>query len=813
MRFSPLLCLSCLAMALGTLSGSAKTQPDKPLPLRLWYQTPARYFEEALPIGNGKLGAMVYGGAETDSLQLNDITFWSGKPVDHNEDKDAWRWIDLIRKALFNEDYAKADSLQLHVQGPNSAYYMPLGTLYMEDLNATAPVTGYRRQLDIDSALCRVTYRRGDVDFEREYLASNPDKCIAVRIRSSQPGKLFLSLRLQSPLAHTVKASDNQLTMLSHATGDPQHTIHACTIVRATATDGHVSTANGSLLIEGATEATVFLVNETSFNGYNRHPVSQGKAYFDLATDGIWHTHNTAFTILKQRHVADYRHFFGRLSLQLDGAKLDTLRTTEAQLKAYTDQKENNPYLETLYMQFGRYLLISCSRTPGVPANLQGLWNPYLKAPWRSNYTMNINLEENYWPAEVANLSEMAMPLWDFMKALADNGRYASRNYYGINEGWSASHNSDIWAMTNPVGEKRESPEWSNWNMGGAWLTQAAWEHYAFTQDKQFLKTQAVPLLQGATDFMLRWLTHHPDRPDEWITAPSTSPENEYVTPQGYHGTTCYGGTADLAIVRELLDNTRSALATAPSFDLQGVNQSLPKLIQINKTLTKLAPYTIGHMGDLNEWYHDWDDFDFKHRHQSHLIGLYPGHQITPARTPELARAATRSLEIKGDETTGWSTGWRINLWARLQRADKAYQLYRKLLTYVTPDGYRGPDRRRRGGTYPNLFDAHPPFQIDGNFGGTAGVCEMLLQSEYAVDASPAVTLHLLPALPSAWGTGRVSGLCARGGLEVDMTWESGRIVSATIVNKRGYKGKIKVNYNGKTRVVSLKPGRSKTIR
>ena len=813
MRFSPFFCFSCLAMALSIQSGSAKIQPDKTLPLRLWYQTPARYFEEALPIGNGKLGAMVYGGETTDSLLLNDITFWSGKPVDHNEDKDAWQWIEPIRKALFNEDYAKADSLQLHVQGHNSSYYMPLGTLYIEDLNANAPITRYRRQLDIDSALCRVTYRRGDVGFEREYLASNPDKCIAVRIRSTQPGKLYLSLRLQSPFNHTVKATDSQLTMLSHATGDPQETIHACTIVRATTTDGRVSTVNGNLLIEGATEATVFLVNETSFNGYNRHPVTQGKPYTDLAADDIWHTHNTNFATVKQRHVADYRRFFGRLSLQLDGAKLDTLRTTEAQLKAYTDKKENNPYLETLYMQFGRYLLISCSRTPGVPANLQGLWNPYVKAPWRSNYTMNINLEENYWPAEVANLSEMAMPLWDFMKALADNGRYASRNYYGINEGWSASHNSDIWAMTNPVGEKRESPEWSNWNMGGAWLTQAAWDHYAFTQDKQFLKTQALPLLQDATDFMLRWLTHHPDRPNELITAPSTSPENEYVTSKGYHGTTCYGGTADLAIVRELLNNTRSALAIDHATTAKGANKANPKMLKIEQTLAQLRPYTIGHMGDLNEWFHDWDDFDFRHRHQSHLIGLFPGHQITPARTPELAQAATKSLEIKGEETTGWSTGWRINLWARLRRVDKAYQIYRKLLTYVTPDGYQGPDRRRRGGTYPNLFDAHPPFQIDGNFGGTAGVCEMLLQSEYAVDASPAVTLHLLPALPQAWHAGSVNGLCARGGLEVNMTWQNGRVVSATIINKHGYNGKLKVLYNGKERVVSVRPGGSKTIR
>ena len=422
--------------------------------------------------------------------------------------------------------------------------------------------------------------------------------------------------------------------------------------------------------------------------------------------------------------------------------------------------------------------------------------DPHRFSPWRGNYTVNINLEENYWPAEVANLSEMATPLWGFMQSLAANGSHVARNYYGIQRGWCSSHNSDIWAMANPVGEKRESPEWSNWNLGGAWLSQALWEHYRYTLDKQFLTDTAYPLLRGAAEFCLDWLIDNPKSPGTLITAPSTSPENEYKTPAGYHGTTCYGGTADLAIIRELLQNTLAAGRL--------VGESKAFLSNLESHLKRLHPYTIGHEGDINEWYYDWDDWDPQHRHQSHLIGLYPGHQITVDGTANLAKAARKSLEIKGDKTTGWSTGWRINLWARLHDGEQAYHLYRKLLTYVSPDGYKGSDRRRSGGTYPNLFDAHPPFQIDGNFGGTAGVCEMLLQGDEN-------QLMLLPALPSVWSEGSVKGLCARGGHTVDIIWrDGGSDVEAVIHSKAG--GKLQVICQGKVKKITLKKGGSTKI-
>lgn len=797
-----------LAFALVSAAISAAAQQQ--LPMKLWYNAPATFFEESMPIGNGKLGALVYGGTDDNIVYLNDITMWTGSPVNRNSDQDAYQWIPKIREALFNEDYKAADSLQHYVQGPNSQFYQPLATMHIVD-EGNGDVSGYYRELNLDSALCCDRYTKGGVTFTREYFASNPDKLIAIRLKADKPGAINCKILLTAQIPHSVKASDGQLTMTGHVIGDENNSIHYCSILKINHKDGDVNAADSTLHLKGVSEATLYFVNETSFNGFDKNPVTQGAPYIENAADDAWHTVNSTYEQMRDRHVADYQRYFGKLKMYLGGSKPDDARTTEQQLKDYTDQGGNNPYLETLYMQYGRYLLISSSRTAGVPANLQGLWTPHLRSPWRGNYTVNINLEENYWPAEVANLSDMMMPLDGFVKALSENGKYTAKNYYGIDRGWCSSHNSDIWAMTNPVGEKRESPEWSNWNMGGAWLLQALWEHYDFTRDINYLRTTAYPLLKGASEFMLRWLIDNPKHPGELITAPSTSPENEYKTDKGYHGTTCYGGTADLAIIRELFLNTSRAAALL-EHEQQGKHNEYPVgmtsemnvAIDLNKAIEKQHPYTIGHSGDINEWYYDWDDWDFQHRHQSHLIGLYPGHQITTDKTPDLAHAATRSLEIKGDKTTGWSTGWRINLWARLHNAKQAYHIYQKLLTYVSPDNYNGADRRRSGGTYPNLFDAHPPFQIDGNFGGTAGVCEMLVQSGDGC-------IELLPALPEAWQSGSVSGICARGGYEIDMTWNGGKVTKAVITGKVG--GSVDVKYNGKMKTLKMKAGQKRTIK
>ena len=756
--------------------------------MQLWYDQPAQYFEESLPIGNGKLGALIYGGTDDNIIHLNDITLWTGKPVDKDLDKDAHLWIPKIREALFREDYKTADSLQLHVQGPNSQFYQPLGTLHIKDLNL-GQVKSYRRQLSLDSALVRDSYVRDGLSVTREYFASAPDRMIAIRLT----GNINCRIALTAQIPHKVKSSQDQLTMTGHVTGDARESIHFCSIL-SVKTDGQVVASDSSLTISQAKEAIVYVVNETSFNGFDKHPVREGAPYLEKATDDIWHTKNLSFAEFLSRHIANYQQYYNRLKLSLNADEADLKVPTNQLLKDYTDKGGASRYLETLYFQYGRYLLISCSRTKGVPANLQGLWTPHLWSPWRGNYTVNINLEENYWPAFVSNLAEMAEPLDGFVKALAENGRRTAQNYYGISRGWCSSHNSDLWAMTNPVGEKREWPEWANWNLGGAWLVNTLWERYLFTQDKEYLRTVAYPLMQGAADFCLDWLIENPLNKKELITAPSTSPENEYVTDEGYHGMTCYGGTADLAIIRELLTNVIAASKLC--------GKSAGKY---EKALRRLHPYTVGKDGDLNEWYYDWRDYDPHHRHQSHLIGLYPGHHLTQ---PDLREAAQNTLIQKGDETTGWSTGWRINLWARLHNAQQAYHIYQKLLTYVTPDQYQGPDRRHSGGTYPNLFDAHPPFQIDGNFGGTAGVCEMLMQSY--PDARH-TTIELLPALPEAWKDGAVSGLCARGGYEVSFEWKDSKVRSAQIKARQA--GTVTLLYNNQSKTLHLKAGQTMPVK
>ena len=762
---------------------TAKTEQA---PMVLQYDRPADFFEESLPIGNGKIGAFVYGGTDDNIIYLNDITLWTGKPVDRNLDKDAHQWIPAIREALFNEDYAKADSLQLHVQGPNSQFFQPLGTLHIKDLGL-GTVSDYHRSLSLDSSIVKDCYLRDGRKIEREYFASNPDKMIAIRLR----GDINCRIALTAQVPHQVKTIPTQLTMTGHAKGNPQESIHFCTMIRVE-TDGETTASDSSLTITNAKEAILYIVNETSFNGFDKHPVTEGAPYLENAANDLWHTQNFNYEQFYDRHLADYKAIYDRVKIRLSDTTSQNGQTgnTGDLLKAYTDNGGQNRYLEELYFQFGRYLLISCSRTSGVPANLQGLWTPHLWSPWRGNYTVNINLEENYWPAFVANMAEMAQPLDDFIRALATNGQHTARNYYGIDKGWCSSHNSDIWAMTNPVGEKRESPMWSNWNLGGAWLVNTLWEHYQFTQDEQYLKTLAYPLMKGAATFCLNWLVENPKASGELITAPSTSPENEYRTDKGYHGTTCYGGTADLAIIRELFINTIAAGKVLGE-----------KNKEIGKALARLHPYTIGHMGDVNEWYYDWDDWDFKHRHQSHLIGLYPGSHLTD---PALQKAAEKTLEIKGDETTGWSTGWRINLWARMKNGEKAYQIYRKLLTAVAPEKSRIPNYSKGGGTYPNLFDAHPPFQIDGNFGGVAGVCEMLVQSREG-------EIELLPALPKAWSEGCVSGLCARGGYEVEFEWKGGYVRDCSIKARKN--GTVILKYNGQQKTVKMKAGQTQNIK
>ena len=782
----------------------------------LHYDKPATYFEEALVIGNGTMGGIVYGGTQTDRISLNDITLWTGEPCNMNiYSPEAHKTIPAIREALRQGDYQKADQLQREVQGHFSQNYQPLGQLTIEYLDTTEAVTGYRRWLDISNATAQTTYQRGAYRYTTDYFASNPDSGMVVRITTNNPKGIRARFSLNCKLRHSRSTQDGNTLVTDGYAGyaslpsyyeakekfayDANRGIHFRTKVLVKGKN--VRAEGESIVVDGAKEVTLYIVDATSFNGYDKDPVKEGKPYKALADARLKHLASIPYPKLWHRHVKDYQSLYNRVKLSLGSG--NDKRPTDVQLREYIDESCFNPELEALYFQYGRYLLISCSRTPNVPANLQGLWNESILPPWSCNYTSNINVEENYWAAETAALPEMHQSLFSYMKELQGSGELTAKAYYGVDRGWCLAHNTDIWAMTCPVGLHTGDPMWANWNMGGAWLSTHIWEHYSFSLDKDFLR-EYYPVLKGAAEFCLGWLVSTKnmgvDGTEYLITAPSTSPENVFVTDKGYHGRTCYGGFADLAMIREcLFDAVQAAnvLGVDPLF-----------VAEAREALYRLQPYKIGRKGNLQEWFYDWEDEDPHHRHQSHLFGVYPGHHLYDGVNTKEAihRAAAKTLELKGDKTTGWSTGWRVNLYARLHDAKNAYHIYRKLLSYVSPDGYRGPDARRGGGTYPNLLDAHSPFQIDGNFGGCAGVVEMLMQSELAVGEGTAqASIELLPALPANWKDGEVSGLRARGGITVGMTWQDGKVKKLSLTAQQPCV--VTLLMNGERKKVKLKRG------
>jgi alpha-L-fucosidase 2 len=768
----------------------------------LWYNQPAQYFEESLVLGNGKMGASVFGGVQKDQIYLNDATLWSGEPVNPNMNPDAYKNVPAIREALKNEDYKLADQLNKKLQGKFSESYAPLGTLFLE-FKHDGEALNYYRELNISDAVSKVSYEVNGVKFTREYFISYPDQIMVIRLKSSKKGALNFDVNFTSQLKNSINVSNGVLQTKGYApthaepnyrgdkpdavTFDETKGVHFATLIKIKNTDGTLTSSDLSVGVSGGTEALVFVSVATSFNGFDKNPVTQGLNYEAIANTQLKNAQSKSFEKLEKSHLADYQKYFNRVSLNLGKTEAPNLPTDE-RLRRYAEGKEDKN-MEVLYFQYGRYLLISSSRTLGVPANLQGIWNPYIRPPWSSNYTTNINAEENYWLAENTNLSEMHQSMLSFIKNVASTGKVTAKTFYGVG-GWTACHNSDIWAMSNPVGDfGNGDPVWACWNMGGAWLSTHLWQHYLFTQDLKFLKNEGYDMMKGAAQFCLEWLVE--DKNGNLITSPSTSPENTYKTPDGYIGATLYGGTADLAMIRECF---QQAIEASKILKVDADFRS-----KLEKALARLHPYQIGKKGNLQEWYYDWEDSDPKHRHQSHLFGLYPGSQISPLTTPELANACRKTLEIKGDETTGWSKGWRINLWARLLDGNHAYKMYRELLKYVEPDGVK-TNYARGGGTYPNLFDAHPPFQIDGNFGGAAAVAEMLVQS---TDHE----IRLLPALPDAWAQGSVKGICARGGFEVSMDWENKTLKKLSILAK--VSGKTTLYYGDEKREITIKKGQS----
>jgi alpha-L-fucosidase 2 len=765
----------------------------------LWYRTPSKQWTDALAIGNGRLGAMVYGLPQRERLQLNDITVWSGGPQPDQNRPDAYKALPAIRKALADGDWAAADKLVSQNLTSSTLYNASYETLGNLDLEFTLPegaVTDYWRWLDIGKAIAGVEFKVGADTYRRESFSSHPNGVIVTHITCTKPGSIGFTLKLSRIEGAKTVAQGSDTLVMTGNTDRPERKLPGNMSyeaqVKVRAKGGSVKTVDGAIVVTGANEATVILAAGTTYIlDYDKN--YRGPDPHPAVTRTLAAASAKSYGALLAAHEADYTKLFNRVKFSLPDVA-PSPETTDLRIKNYGDGVKD-PALAVLYYQMGRYLLIASSREDNpLPTNSQGIWGDGLDMPWMADYKANINYEMFYWPSETANLSELHMPAIRLDASVVKPGMVTAKTYYN-SPGWALAYTTNAWGWTAPGG----GMPYGAFFGGGGWMMQDLWEHYAFTRDKAYL-AKYYPVMKGSAEFFLSNLVVGKD--GLLSTSPSLSPENGFVTDTGVKGTVSDNSAAEREIVWDLFTNTIAAekvLGTDADFRAK-----------LEAAKAKLRSLEIGKAGQLEEWGHDWDlNGDIHHRHVSHLYGAFPGWEISPLHTPELANAVRKSLEMRGDQSTGWSNAWKINLWAHLRDGDHAFKILSSQLQLVATGG---TNYSNGGGTYSNMFDAHPPFQIDGNFGSTSGIDEMLVQSSdrYEDAASPnedRYYIDLLPAVPSVWRTGSIHGLRARGGFAVDVDWKDGRLVSAKVTSVAGTRTRLR--YDGKLADLALRPGQS----